>query len=339
MEVVAGTLMAVTTAFRERQRHMRHRESIIDFFRHQLERYRSDGRVRDYNIDHRDMEYDGTWSLRVAVWLFDTANSERLNWQFRETELMMHLRDGDRLAQVVNEWWGTIRRELDQRLQGARHLRRGRIQNDPIQPGGIIFVDEEAEINRNWFHSAHFPPHQGRLSTQDWERMVTRREEEQRRHEAAKVKARALFAHVAGEQAAAQLERDEQLPLRGSQGGEYALLKRSAYCVRRLKDGAELCAVVPNVPLWDHLLGIKLLVEQDEPRFLRTANVSGGMTAGPRGITAAAVRAGERMFFGGRAMQQHREEYRRLWEEQRRMLMEMDETERRRMIEGNWRIP
>jgi hypothetical protein len=34
------------------------------------------------------------------------------------------------------------------------------------------------------------------------------------------------------------------------------------------------------VPLWDHLLGIKLMVENDEPRFLKTANVSAGSYGG-----------------------------------------------------------
>jgi hypothetical protein len=51
--------------------------------------------------------------------------------------------------------------------------------------------------------------------------------------------------------------------------------------VERPSDGAKLCAVVPGVPLWDHLLGIKLMVEHDEAKFLATANVSGAVDMRP----------------------------------------------------------
>lgn len=96
------------------------------------------------------------------------------------------------------------------------------------------------------------------------------------RDPAAEKKAEKLFIESAGKPAFDTLAAGKPLPLTGSSGGKYTLHKRASYCVERIKDRAKLCAVVPGVPLWDHLLGIKLMVENDEPRFLKTANVSGG---------------------------------------------------------------
>ena len=81
-------------------------------------------------------------------------------------------------------------------------------------------------------------------------------------------RAEALFKMICGEEAHRVLNRGP-LPITGSSGTQYTLHKRAQYCVER--DGVGFCAVVPNVPLWDHLLGIKLLVENDEPSFLKTA--------------------------------------------------------------------
>ena len=60
----------------------------------------------------------------------------------------------------------------------------------------------------------------------------------------------------------------------GSLGTNYQLHKRATYCVENPSIGKKLCVVVPGVPLWDHLLGVKLMVEHDEPQFLKTANVA-----------------------------------------------------------------
>lgn len=60
----------------------------------------------------------------------------------------------------------------------------------------------------------------------------------------------------------------------GSEGTKYKLHKCVSYCIERVSDRARLCAVVPGVPLWDHLLGVKLMVERDELKFLETANVA-----------------------------------------------------------------
>jgi len=89
-------------------------------------------------------------------------------------------------------------------------------------------------------------------------------------------KAKKLFKLACGDEALQLLDSGQPLPITGSKGTAYRLHKKASYCVERVSDGAKLCAVVPGVPLWDHLLGIKLMVENDEKQFLKTANVSGG---------------------------------------------------------------
>ena len=93
-------------------------------------------------------------------------------------------------------------------------------------------------------------------------------------NEAAEKRAEELFLMICGKEAFDTLKSGKPLPITGSQGTKYTLHKRAAYCVERVSDNAKLCAVVPGVRLWDHLLGIKLMIEHDEPKFLETANVS-----------------------------------------------------------------
>lgn len=101
--------------------------------------------------------------------------------------------------------------------------------------------------------------------------------EEQRAVKAlAETRSKDLFKLACGTEAFETLEAGGALPINGSKGTKYTLHKRAIYCVTRVNDGASLCAVVPSVPLWDHLLGIKLMVENDEYAFLQKANISGG---------------------------------------------------------------
>lgn len=91
-------------------------------------------------------------------------------------------------------------------------------------------------------------------------------------------RSRDLFRAVAGGPSCRLLEGGRALPVRGSAGGQYFLFRRVTYCVENAV-GDRYCAVVPGVPLWDHLLGVKLMIEHDEPKFLRVANVAGGPPA------------------------------------------------------------
>jgi hypothetical protein len=204
------------------------------------------------------------WMQRLE---HDLRQRERIEQLEREDARTEHERTTD-----------AVRARRSQHRQGqafdltATEVRR-REQLFRQQPGGLFFEEAGMVPPRAWFRTELRPPTREEL---EQERAVRALHEHQR-HEA-EAKARALFARVAGEEATLRLERGGAVPLLGSVGGRYELIKRASYCVRRPKDGAELCAVVPGVPLWDHLLGIKLVVETDEPRFLRTANVSG--TAG-----------------------------------------------------------
>lgn len=138
-----------------------------------------------------------------------------------------------------------------------------RLQNESLRITGIQEIPARTErtANEAIMSVRHLDPRNIYLST------FTRPDDK------AEKKAKALFKRVAGGDALYKLNRGG-LPLKGSIGGEYVLHPKMTYCVDR-KDGAKLCAVVPNVPLYDHLLGIKVMIENDEPEFLRTANVAG----------------------------------------------------------------
>lgn len=89
----------------------------------------------------------------------------------------------------------------------------------------------------------------------------------------ADLKAIKLFKRVAGEEAYAALNKPQgSLTITSSHGTEYVMHKRYSYCVKRVRDKKSFCAQVPRVPLWDHLLGIKLMIEHDEPSFLKVAH-------------------------------------------------------------------
>jgi hypothetical protein len=88
----------------------------------------------------------------------------------------------------------------------------------------------------------------------------------------AEERAKDLFRMVAGQEAYERLSTGG-MDIVGSMGTKYRLFPWHSFCVRRESDNAALCAIVDGVPLWDHLLGIKLLIEHDEPRFLSVANV------------------------------------------------------------------
>lgn len=83
-----------------------------------------------------------------------------------------------------------------------------------------------------------------------------------------------LFKQSAGDESHKLMASRGWIDVIGSLGTPYRLHKKMTYCVERKKDGTKLCALVPGVPLWDHLLGVKLMLEHDEQAFLNTANVA-----------------------------------------------------------------
>lgn len=93
------------------------------------------------------------------------------------------------------------------------------------------------------------------------------------RERAARERARQLFIKVAGEEAYRALTKYDKLYLKGSLGGEYHMSCGMIYNIHDLA-GNQYCAQVKNVPLWDHLLGLKLTIENNEGLFLKKANIS-----------------------------------------------------------------
>jgi hypothetical protein len=92
----------------------------------------------------------------------------------------------------------------------------------------------------------------------------------------AEQRAKDLFVLGAGRDALKAVQSTKGLPILGSEGGKYLMNAVMSFCITRIGDGAKMCAVVPGVPLFDHLLGVKLMIEHDEPKFIKTANVLGG---------------------------------------------------------------
>jgi len=97
------------------------------------------------------------------------------------------------------------------------------------------------------------------------------------KHALANERAMKLFKEVAGEEAFRTILHKGYIPIQGNLTKTwYQLYNRAIYCVEARIDGRnhQFCAVVPHVPLWDHLLGIKLMIEHNEREFLRVANRS-----------------------------------------------------------------
>jgi len=87
----------------------------------------------------------------------------------------------------------------------------------------------------------------------------------------AEKKSEALFRRIGGEKAHALLSQIGVMLIVGSQGTEYYLRNERSFCVERALDHLRMCAVVPDVPLWDQLLGLKLIIENDEETFVQSA--------------------------------------------------------------------
>lgn len=88
----------------------------------------------------------------------------------------------------------------------------------------------------------------------------------------AHAKSQELFKRTLGVDAFKTLLWGGSIPVKGSEGGNYLLQCKYSHCVVDIDRGMSLCAIVPGVPLWDHLLGIKLMIENDEKRFRKVAH-------------------------------------------------------------------
>lgn len=222
-------------------------QGVSDYVGHRLRE------LVPYGVENWDLAQELSTAelvLRVVV----TCNATRRNcsWSLSNHEIAM-----DGMGAVVR-WMWIVREDLacllhapPARMQSAAEVRYyyDRIQRALERAGSMAEVYERAYEGYGVFNSQYS-------------------DEQDKR-------AKDLFKQVAGEQAFQQLI-GGRLRIQGSAGTTYWLHPQATYCITRDKDGARFCAVVPGVPLWDHLLGIKLMVEHDEPRFLKTANKSVG---------------------------------------------------------------
>lgn len=239
----------------------RERANETLFFEHTLNRWRDTGLIRE----HRILVNQEHYLLRLEVTI---AHHTHLRYEMHRDELVMmgagalmdwllHVQ-----ADIEHHWrrlglrQGEFRRSREDAFYRARVQAYDRLVDPPL-------IFDEARI----------------FLEGSWNALCQESAESTKAND----KAKELFGRVAGAAALATLEAQKPLRIKGSRGGRYDLHRRSTYCVTRVADGAKMCAVVPGVPLYDHLLGVKLVIETDEPRFIETANVSNGPM--PGGIT------------------------------------------------------
>ena len=216
-------------------------------------------RDRGYLESHR---LEANAHRQSTVLTLNLRNGEEWNYEIGDHELVM---DGER---ALTQWLDAIEHDV------KRRCRRGVAAPPPEGRGGFLWLDEYAPIDARYREilNAQMEQMRMRVDAQIFSSIVVGTVSDP----AAENKAKALFTMVCGAEAYNALNSGNALPITGSKGTKYTLHKRATYCVERVSDKAKLCAVVPGVPLWDHLLGIKLMVEHDEEKFLKTANVSGG---------------------------------------------------------------
>ena len=220
-------------------------DALRHVFYSRLASFRARGLILDYEFRAQDLELPNRCVLELSVLELRLPFAQgRLLFSINEHELSM----GG--MEALRFWLETIERDLLSR-QNEWRLSRLVASPGPVAAIGI----PEAEVFRRYIDAIR---------------------DGLGYNEKADTKAKELFVSVAGQDAYETLEAGKPLPLKGSAGTDYRLFRRATYCIERPSDGARLCAVVPGVPMYDHLLGIKLIVEHDEPAFLRAANVAAG---------------------------------------------------------------
>lgn len=180
-------------------------------------------------------------------------------------------------------WLDTVCMDIRARTQRERHGAMTTTEQRMRPVYQELYAREMAEIQRHISRQAE------RYFGTDLAETTEQTAAKQKAKQKATKRSEELFLLACGKEAFDTLQAGKPLPLTGSKGTAYTLHKRSTYCVERPSDNARLCAVVPGVPLWDHLLGIKLMIENDEPKFLATANVA--MTEYASGQPWAALRS------------------------------------------------
>lgn len=193
----------------------------------------------------------------------------------------------------LQDWLDTVRCDITARLthHDAVQLEQRRqmmaplpVQWPPLTAMEVLVRERAA---RNWYeeHRRHLEQLRRSAIDADLEQQFVAgfTNLNQARHTVEAIeRSKDLFVMVAGAFCHATLEKGSELGLKGSAGGSYWLKKAMTYCVSSADHSARYCAVVPGVPIWDHLLGIKLMIENDEPHFLKVANkaITGGGLGG-----------------------------------------------------------
>ena len=240
--------------------------SIEGFFQSTIENWRADGLIEAADFSRNDERDIGVLRLHLGreVTLEHTITSAELTMGGTEAVRAWLRAVGTDIVRV------RARHGLPERNPRRRVVDMGANLDRTVNPPLIFDEATQVQIRQMYGHLTLRP---GGIN---WVADEAVRADLERERREADEKAEQLFIRSAGEEAFRHLEAGKPLAVRGSAGGKYHLHKRSTFCVTRLHDGAQMCAVVPGVPLYDHLLGIKLVIETDEPRFIKTANVSGG---------------------------------------------------------------
>lgn len=231
-----------------------------------MERQRAYGYIRDFHFRY-DINIDG---IGLSCRLY---SGRELQFRLTSTEIV----NGD--LEGLRFWLGTVGLEI--RVRCEQESRQG-LQNSTFVESSLFCEQYPqqalASLAMLAQQQAMLQQAQANLNAQSLQYQVAFNQglfadcfQPDRK---ANEKAEELFMLVCGKEAFDTLKSGKPLPITGSKGTKYTLHKRSSYCVERVSDNARLCAVVPNVPLWDHLLGIKLMIEHDEQKFLETANVA-----------------------------------------------------------------
>jgi len=221
--------------------------------------------ISDGFNDLRIRGYVHEWRIRSDIncdaTLLDVVLTHGESRSYDITGLEM-LNEGD-----PGYWFDTVKRDIIYRCDRIR------------QEGSQQYNQFAAMAQQQQFYNdAAMQAVLTEASVQQYRRQLDQRMGWAPENEAAQKRAEELFLMICGKKAFDTLKSGKPLPITGSQGTKYKLHKRASYCVERVSDNERLCAVVPGVPVFDHLLGIKLMVEHEEEHFLKIANIAVGDT-------------------------------------------------------------